>query len=84
MMVVVADTSPVNYLVLIGEIGILAQLYQRVVIPREVFVELMDEDAPLEVRNGQSRVPAGSRFETRRLRTLGSWNSIQGRRPRLR
>ena len=50
MMVVVADTSPINYLVLIGKIALLDQLYQRVVIPDEVFSELIDEGAPPEVR----------------------------------
>lgn len=36
MTVLVADTSPLNYLVLIGEIGILRTLYGRVVVPPEV------------------------------------------------
>jgi len=38
--VVVADTSPVNYLVLIDSIDILRQLYARIVIPEEVLGEL--------------------------------------------
>ena len=46
MTVVVADTSPINYLILIGEIGVLQRLYHRVVIPEEVFSELMDTGAP--------------------------------------
>ena len=50
MMVVVADTSPINYLVLIGKIALLRQLYQRIVIPDEVFSELIDEGAPPVVR----------------------------------
>ncbi len=40
MTVVIADTSPINYLVLIGEAGILGQLYRRVVIPEAVLAEL--------------------------------------------
>lgn len=35
-----------NHLVLIGEIGVLQGLYHRVVIPEEVFGELMDVGAP--------------------------------------
>ena len=50
MTVVVADTSPINYLILIGEIGVLQQLYHRVVIPEEVFSELLDTGAPPEAR----------------------------------
>jgi len=34
MTIVIADTSPINYLVLIDEIGILPRLYQRIIIPR--------------------------------------------------
>jgi predicted nucleic acid-binding protein len=49
MTVVVADTSPLNYLALIGEIGILRTLYGRVVVPPEVLAELADAGAPPEV-----------------------------------
>jgi predicted nucleic acid-binding protein len=35
-MIVVADTSPLNYLVLIGAVDILAPLYTRVVVPQTV------------------------------------------------
>ena len=57
MTVVVADTSPINYLVLIGEIGILPRLYNHILIPEEVFFELMDAGAPLEVRDWTTRHP---------------------------
>jgi predicted nucleic acid-binding protein len=49
MTVVVADTSPLNYLVLIGQIGVLRLLYGNVVVPPEVLAELADGDAPTEV-----------------------------------
>jgi predicted nucleic acid-binding protein len=35
-MIVVADTSPINYLVLIGQIEILPHLYGRILIPSSV------------------------------------------------
>src|SRR5438477_8308396 len=50
MRVIVADTSPLNYLVLIGEISILPHLYGQILIPPEVLAELEDSDAPPEVR----------------------------------
>ncbi len=50
MMVVIADTSPINYLVLINEIEVLAHLYGQVVIPEEVAAELADSGAPHNVR----------------------------------
>ncbi|HWE53775.1 MAG TPA: hypothetical protein VG273_28550 [Bryobacteraceae bacterium] len=48
-MVVVADTSPLNYLVLIGEIGILPKLYTRIVIPEAVLNELRHSASPAPV-----------------------------------
>lgn len=49
MRVVVADTSPINYLVLLTCADVLRQLYGRVVIPSAVFGELTAEGSPLPV-----------------------------------
>ena len=49
-MIIVADTSPLNYLVLLGHIEILADIYGEVVVPHTVMEELQDSDAPAEVR----------------------------------
>jgi predicted nucleic acid-binding protein len=49
-MIVVAETTPLNYLILIGEIDVLAKLYGRVVIPQAVQEELMRSRAPASVR----------------------------------
>lgn len=49
MRVVVADTSPVNYLILIGCIDLLPRLYQRIVIPQEVLDELSALATPTQV-----------------------------------
>ena len=46
MKAVVADTSPINYLLLIGYVDLLRQLYSRIVIPEAVFKELTDAGAP--------------------------------------
>ena len=56
-MVVVADTSPINYLVLIDQIGILPLLYRRVLIPPAVFDELTHPAAPVPVRDWTERHP---------------------------
>lgn len=50
MSVVVADTSPLNYLVQCGAIDVLPQLYGQVVMPRAVFDELNSPGAPESVR----------------------------------
>ena len=57
-MVIVADTSPINYLVLIDEIGLLPQLYTRVLIPPAVFDELTHPAAPSPVRDWTERHPS--------------------------
>ena len=48
---VVADTSPIRYLVSIGEIEILPALFERIVIPTAVRDELVHDGAPEAVRN---------------------------------
>jgi predicted nucleic acid-binding protein len=56
-MVVVADTSPLNYLVLIGEIEVLPQLYKRVTIPQAVMDELKHPASPALVAEFASKPP---------------------------
>jgi predicted nucleic acid-binding protein len=47
----VLDTSPVCYLLLIGEIEILPALYDRLFVPPAVVAELGDSEAPQALRN---------------------------------
>jgi predicted nucleic acid-binding protein len=57
MTVVVADTSPLNYLVLIDAIELLPRLYRRIVIPTEVLNELIHQRAPRPVSEWANRLP---------------------------
>lgn len=57
MMVVVADSSPLNYLTLIGSVDVLYRLYGTVIVPQQVIAELIDPAAPDEVRRWVSRLP---------------------------
>jgi predicted nucleic acid-binding protein len=50
MLLVVADTGPIHYLVEIGHIGILPQLFERIFIPSLVCDELRHPSAPAPVR----------------------------------
>ncbi len=56
-MVVVADSSPINYLILIGQIDLRQQLYLRVLIPPAVLGELTHHRAPGPVRAWASSAP---------------------------
>jgi predicted nucleic acid-binding protein len=57
-MIVVADTSHLNYLVLIGEVELLFALYDSVLIPVEVHQELQHQNTPPAVRAWASSLPS--------------------------
>jgi predicted nucleic acid-binding protein len=57
-MIVVADTSPLNYLILIGEVERLPSLYRKILIPQAVHKELLRAQTPLTVRNWAASLPA--------------------------
>jgi predicted nucleic acid-binding protein len=57
-MLVVADTSPLNYLVIIHQDTLLPALYTRVVIPPAVYRELLRSETPEVVRQWLAHPPA--------------------------
>lgn len=50
-MIVVSNTSPINYLILIDHIHLLPELFQQIVIPEAVYNELSDASAPALVQS---------------------------------
>ena len=63
-MIVVADTTPINYLVLIGYPSVLRDLFQQVIVPRAVFLELQSPQAPDEIRVWCASMPDWCRVES--------------------
>ena len=57
-MIIVADTSPLCYLILIEEINLLPQLFGKIYIPQAVAQELKHEDAPIQVKNWFKNSPS--------------------------
>jgi predicted nucleic acid-binding protein len=57
-MIIVSDTSPINYLVLIGEIEVLQKLAGQVIIPQAVYHELQDPRTPQQVKDWIDSGPA--------------------------
>lgn len=55
---VVADTGPLHYLVLTGDIALLATLFDKVLVPQTVHDELANQSAPLPVREWVAQPPA--------------------------
>ena len=56
-MIVVSDTSPLNYLILIDEDGLLPKLFGRVIIPSAVFDELQAVGASAKVSQWTKNLP---------------------------
>jgi len=55
---VIADTGPLNYLILIGHIDVLPALFEKVVLPTTVQSELASDNAPRPVRHWIANLPA--------------------------
>jgi predicted nucleic acid-binding protein len=56
-MLVVADTGPLHYLVLIAQADVLASLYIRILVPAAVIEEMRQARTPPSVRNWVSHPP---------------------------
>jgi len=56
-MIVIADTSPLNYLILIDLPHILHELFREVIVPRAVLTEMESPLAPDKVRQWLARRP---------------------------
>lgn len=84
-MIVVADSSPLNYLAQIRATDLLGQLYGRVLAPESVMAELRDQRAPAAVLSWASQPHtwfevcrlAGSPPETLRSLGAGERDAIQ-------
>ena len=57
-MIVISDTTPLHYLVLIGHEGVLPILYGRIVLPLAVALELQNTAAPWLVRQFLQHPPS--------------------------
>jgi predicted nucleic acid-binding protein len=58
MAVVVSDTTPLHYLILVGREAILQSLYRNVIIPPAVLTELSHASAPVQISNWATNPPA--------------------------
>ena len=57
-MIAVSNSTPLNYLILIGAVDILPQLFDRVLIPEAVLSELQHSCTPESVRTWIANPPA--------------------------
>lgn len=56
-MIVVSDTSPLNYLILVGQADVLRTLYGRVIVPDVVKDELGHARSPVAVKDWIAHLP---------------------------
>ena len=63
-MIVVSDTTPLNYLILIDLIDILPALFERITIPGGVISELCHSQTPLKVRQWVENLPEWAIVQT--------------------
>ena len=69
-MIVVADTSPLNYLLLIDEIDLLPAIFGQVILPHAVFQELQHPKTSLRVRQWVADLPAW--LEVRKVASIAN------------
>jgi predicted nucleic acid-binding protein len=66
-MIVVADTSPINYLIRLNLTDLLLHLYGQVLLPTEVLKELQNARAPAEVKKWAENLPHWISVQTPQL-----------------
>jgi predicted nucleic acid-binding protein len=74
---VIADTGPINYLVLIGNIDLLPVLFEKVILPSAVQAELADPGAPPSVRSWIADPPIWLDVEQTQIPEFGQ-ASVEG------
>jgi predicted nucleic acid-binding protein len=57
-MIVISDTSPINYLILIDAIDILEELFKRIIVPEAVYIELQHAKTPPPVKDWIANAPS--------------------------
>ena len=78
MRLIIADTGPINYLVLIGKIDLLPVLFEKVILPSAVQAELADPDAPPSVRSWIADPPTWLEVYETPSRQIDQASSVEG------
>ena len=76
-MIAVSDASPICYLILIGEIGILPKLYTQVLVPPAVIAELLHQDAPGSVRGWAANLPSWIYAQSNPIGVIAGMEKLQ-------
>lgn len=71
-MIVVSDTTPLHYLILIGRVEILPTLFEKVLIPDSVVEEMLHPKTPSKVRKWIANSPRWISVEKASIDTFSS------------
>lgn len=71
-MIVVTDTSPLNYLILIGVVNVLPSVFGTVIVPEAALFEMQHPNAPDQVRMWATNPPAWLE-----VRTVGNFTPFE-------
>lgn len=63
-MIIVSDTTPLHYLILIGHTELLPNLFGEIIIPEAVFAEMSHERTPAAVFDWMKNLPPWIRVKT--------------------
>lgn len=63
-MIVISDTSPINYLLLINQIDLLPRLFQQIIVPDVVRDEMVAASAPLVLQQWIANPPPWLTIQT--------------------
>jgi len=75
-MIVVSDSSPLNYLILVGQADLLQKLYGTVYIPPAVHDELQRSNTPAPVRLWVARAPVWLKIQSPAIPSDASLNRL--------
>ncbi len=73
-MIVISDTSPLNYLILVGAEEVLPRIFERVIAPPAVLLEMQHTEAPEKVRQWAGAPPVW--LEVRTAQTITSFDDL--------
>jgi predicted nucleic acid-binding protein len=76
-MIVVADTSPLCYQILIGEVDLLPEVFGQVVVPPAVITELLHEGAPEAFRGWAANLPSWVSVQENAVRSTAGLEKLQ-------
>ena len=82
-MIVVTDSTPLRYLIEIGEIDILRELYAEVLAPVAVLTELSHDRTPVGVRSFLRAARHGCNsdgFSNHPMVSRGTWAAVNAKR----